>query len=89
MGPRNRVGIGLSYWPARLHKLAESIPGLFKVLKYRLSICFVADPDSNIFVKMPDNKTIFFFTMIAQKLSRNLEDVQKIYVSPIYVLIFE
>jgi hypothetical protein len=27
MGARNRVGIGLSYCPARLHRLAESIPG--------------------------------------------------------------
>jgi hypothetical protein len=26
MGARNRVGIGLSYWPARLQSLAESIP---------------------------------------------------------------
>jgi hypothetical protein len=26
MGARNRVGIGLSYWPARLHRLEESIP---------------------------------------------------------------
>jgi hypothetical protein len=26
MGARNRVGIGLSYRPARLHRLAESIP---------------------------------------------------------------
>ncbi len=26
MGSRNRVGIGLSYQPARLHKLAELIP---------------------------------------------------------------
>jgi hypothetical protein len=25
MGARNREGIGLSYWPARLHRLAESI----------------------------------------------------------------
>jgi hypothetical protein len=33
MGARNRVGIGLSYWPARLHRLAESIPGLLKSLK--------------------------------------------------------
>jgi hypothetical protein len=23
---RNRVGKGLSYWPAKLHRLAESIP---------------------------------------------------------------
>ncbi len=29
-GARNRVGIGLSYRPARPHRLAESIPGLFK-----------------------------------------------------------
>jgi hypothetical protein len=39
MGARNRVG--LSYRPAtpplaRLHRLAESIPGLFKSLKYCL-----------------------------------------------------
>jgi hypothetical protein len=26
MGARNRVGIGLSYRPARLHRLAEGIP---------------------------------------------------------------
>jgi hypothetical protein len=26
MGARNRVGIGLLYLPARLHRLAESIP---------------------------------------------------------------
>jgi hypothetical protein len=26
MGARNQVGIGLSYRPARLHRLAESIP---------------------------------------------------------------
>ncbi len=30
MGDRNRVGIGLVYWPARLYRLAESIPGLLK-----------------------------------------------------------
>ncbi len=29
----NRVGIGLSYRPARLHRVAESIPGLLKSLK--------------------------------------------------------
>jgi hypothetical protein len=33
MGARNQVGIGLPYRPARLHRLAESIPGLFKSLK--------------------------------------------------------
>jgi hypothetical protein len=38
-GYRNRVGIGLSYRADRLHGLAESIPGLLKSLKYRLS-CF-------------------------------------------------
>ncbi len=41
MGARNRVGIGLSYRPARPHRLADSIPwnrfpGSFKVKKYRL-----------------------------------------------------
>jgi hypothetical protein len=35
MGARNRVGIGLSYRPARLHRLSESIPGLLKSLKIR------------------------------------------------------
>jgi hypothetical protein len=43
MGARNRVGIGLSYRPARLHRLAESIPwnrflGSIKILKYQLRI---------------------------------------------------
>jgi hypothetical protein len=33
---RNRVGIGLSYRPDRLHKLAESIPGLLNSLKLSL-----------------------------------------------------
>jgi hypothetical protein len=33
MGARNRVGIGLSYRPGRLHWPAESIPGLRKRLK--------------------------------------------------------
>ncbi len=40
MGARSRVGIGLSYQPARLHRLAESIPlesvpGLLKRLQIR------------------------------------------------------
>jgi hypothetical protein len=26
MGARNRAGIGLSYWPARLHSLVELVP---------------------------------------------------------------
>ncbi len=42
MGARNRVGMGLSYRPARLHRLAESIPrnrflGSLNVYKYGLS----------------------------------------------------
>ncbi len=41
MGARNRVGNGLSYRPARLHRLAEYIPwnrflGSLKVSKYSL-----------------------------------------------------
>jgi hypothetical protein len=35
MGARNRVGIGLSYRPARLHRLAELFPGLLKSFKIR------------------------------------------------------
>jgi hypothetical protein len=41
MGVRNRVGKGLSYWPARLHKLAEFLgidswaPWVLKSLKIR------------------------------------------------------
>jgi hypothetical protein len=40
MGARNRFGIGLTYRPARLHRLAgidslESIPGAFKSVKIR------------------------------------------------------
>ena len=42
MGARNRGGIGLSYWPARLHRLAEFIPrnqflSSLNVYKYGLS----------------------------------------------------
>ena len=33
MGARNRVGIEMSYRAARLHRLAESIPGLLKSFK--------------------------------------------------------
>jgi hypothetical protein len=33
MGARNLVGLGTSYRSARLHGLAESIPGLLKSLK--------------------------------------------------------
>jgi hypothetical protein len=33
MKASNRLGMGLSYWPARLYRLAESIPGLLRSLK--------------------------------------------------------
>jgi hypothetical protein len=33
MKASNRLGMGLSYRPARLHRLAESIPGLLRSLK--------------------------------------------------------
>ncbi len=38
MRARNREGIGLSYRPARLQRLAESIPGLLKSFKIGLWI---------------------------------------------------
>jgi hypothetical protein len=43
MGARHRVGIGLSYRPARLHRLAELMPWhrflvSIRVLKYQLCI---------------------------------------------------
>ena len=40
-GARNRVGIGLSYRPARLH--SWSIPGLNKRLKIRALYCTVVE----------------------------------------------
>jgi hypothetical protein len=39
-GARNRVGIGLSYRPARLHRLVESIPGILKRLQVRALYVF-------------------------------------------------
>jgi hypothetical protein len=33
MGARNRVGVRLPHRPARLHRLAESIPGVNKSLQ--------------------------------------------------------
>ncbi len=40
MAARNRVQIGLSYRPARLHSLAKLIPGLLKRLKIRILDAF-------------------------------------------------
>ncbi len=45
MRARNRIGIGLSYRPARLHRLTKLIPwhrilGSLKAWKYRLPIAF-------------------------------------------------
>ncbi len=37
MEARNRVGIRLSHRPARLHRLAESIPGVLKKFKNTVS----------------------------------------------------
>jgi hypothetical protein len=42
MAARSRVGIGLSYRPHRLHRLAESISGLlksFKIPSLKSKIC--------------------------------------------------
>ncbi len=39
MGARNRVGIGLPYRPARLHRRAESIPGLLE--RYFMLPCII------------------------------------------------
>jgi hypothetical protein len=39
MGARNREGIGLLYRPARLHRLAKSIPGLLTSLKIPSLFC--------------------------------------------------
>jgi hypothetical protein len=48
MRARNRVGIGLSYRPVRLHRMAESIPrnrilGSINVYKYELCAGFFND----------------------------------------------
>jgi hypothetical protein len=54
MGARNRVGIGLSYWPARLHRLAELIPGLLKSLKIRAHKADPPPPPNAVFYVCPD-----------------------------------
>ncbi len=41
MGARNPVGIGLSYRPARLHRLAESILGLLESSKIPSQVFFI------------------------------------------------
>jgi hypothetical protein len=38
MGARNRIGIGLSYRPVRLHRLAESIPGLLVIKSSKILV---------------------------------------------------
>jgi hypothetical protein len=63
MGFRNRVGIGLSYRPARLHRLAELIPwkrffGSLKVSKFGICLCLLtrveklSKSDSNVYFKV-------------------------------------
>jgi hypothetical protein len=69
MGARKRVGIGLSYRPARLHRLAELIPcesilGLLKSLKIRaLNISFAKNYDNAASMIIAtcsiDNKTVY------------------------------
>jgi hypothetical protein len=44
MGARNRVRIGLSYRPARLHRLAESIPRATEKFKNTVSVYYVYVP---------------------------------------------
>jgi hypothetical protein len=41
IGARNRVGIGLSYLPASLNRLAESVPGPSKSLKIPFQFNFL------------------------------------------------
>jgi hypothetical protein len=48
MGARNRVGIGLSYQPTMLHRLAELIPGLLKSLQIRALVEESCDDESGI-----------------------------------------
>ncbi len=48
MGARNRVGMGLSYRPARLHRLAESIPGLLKRLQIRALNTMMVNQDDGM-----------------------------------------
>ncbi|MFN9981334.1 MAG: hypothetical protein ACK53Y_15520 [bacterium] len=62
MGARNRVGIGLSYRPARLHSLAEIIPwnrflGSLKVKKFGLRLSGVAKPPELIWMSDSSNET--------------------------------
>ncbi len=71
MGARNRVGIGLSYRPARLHRLAEiysleSILGLLKSKKIRALIGQCRNPIQHEnwrkwkdYIKKKDNVFIF------------------------------
>ncbi len=53
MGARNRGGIGLSYRPARLHRLAEFIPwnqfrGPINILKDGLWFCWCSCPKTGL-----------------------------------------
>jgi hypothetical protein len=60
MGTRHRVGIGLSYRPARLHRLAESIPGLHNRLKIRALYTANESPHpSRILLTSPKRRHIF------------------------------
>jgi hypothetical protein len=55
MGANNRVDIGLSYRPARLHRLAESIPGLLMCLKIRTLEAGGVTPPHTLYPSIPMN----------------------------------
>jgi hypothetical protein len=65
MGARNRVGIGLLYRPAGLHRLPELIPGLHKRLKIWAQGCRVdvsmtdVSPTESSWMLRPLNKASF------------------------------
>ncbi len=71
MGARNRLGIGLSYRPARLHSLAEFVPwnqflGSLKSLKIRALFsrpfpCFLSSQTGE-----KDFSLIFYITLFAR-----------------------
>jgi hypothetical protein len=46
--------IGLSYWPNRLHRLAESIPGLLKSLKIPSQVCPMCEATFSLEVRQEE-----------------------------------
>jgi hypothetical protein len=76
MGARNQVGIGLSYRPAKLHRLAEFIPwnrflGSMNVWKYGLRIMGLVLLEGKTITLLPSSHCFYTLTSAADRINKH------------------